>query len=328
MAKYIKTRVLVISDTHGLQIASTRTLQTNDIDMVIHCGDLTEHSRLAEFQETIRLLEMIKAPLKIVIPGNHDFSLDKPAFQRKIAEFQRLSTDLDGTNDVLLKEYGSDGDAKRLWDEAKENINGRIMLLDEGEHHLVLENGAQLKVYASPYTPSTNEWGFQYNSTHDFEIGDRVDIAITHGPPKGIMDRTVENERIGCPMLFRAIAKSQPRIHCFGHVHNGWGAKLATWRSHVPDDASHFNSIDNDKSIVVENLSRLKGSRFETTEEAEIRKKRIDRYEWQGYCDLRHCEPVTLGLQRTLFINAALKGDGGLDQLPWLVEIDLPFQEG
>lgn len=324
MTTTIKARILIISDTHALQLKDTTIseVQAANIDVLIHCGDLTEHSKLSEFREAIRLIQRIDAPLKLVIPGNHDFSLDDEAFGRMIAEARRLSADED-IDDLLTRDYGTTGDAQRLWEGA---TNG-IKLLNEGNHVFTLKNGAQLNVYASPYTPSTNEWGFQYSSAHNFNIDDNIDIAITHGPPKGIMDRTLERKRIGCPMLFRAVAKAQPRIHCFGHVHQGWGARLITWRPDIPDEAVHFDSIDNEKSMVLETLASLRGGEFETPAEAQERVRRVDRYRKQGYCDLHCYAGVDLCPERTLFVNAALKGDEELDQLPWLVDIELQANE-
>lgn len=56
----------------------------------------------------------IDAPLKLVIPGNHDFSLDTDIFRQRIAEAKRISEGR--INDELVrKEYGSEGDAKRLF---------------------------------------------------------------------------------------------------------------------------------------------------------------------------------------------------------------------
>lgn len=322
MTSKIKTRILILSDSHGQQL---KQIPQSSFDAVIHCGDLTEHSKLSEFQETIHLLHQIRAPVKVVIPGNHDFSLDQPAFERKMAEARRISDDPDGMTELLGKDYGEKGAAQSLWESAS-LADSDIFLLNEGDHSIKLSNGTHLKIYASPYTPSTNDWGFQYSSFHDFRIGDDVDIAITHGPPRGIMDMTAEKKRVGCPMLFRAIAKAQPRIHCFGHVHDGWGAKLVTWRPEVPEDPSHFNSIDNEKSQVIENLLSLQESRLQSPEEAHERVRRIEKYEKQGFSDLSHCADADLGLGKTLFVNAATKGGDELDQLPWLVEVDLSAQ--
>lgn len=285
MASQIKARCLIISNTRGLQLANPPQA---DLDVVIHCGDLTEHSILAEFRETIHLLRGIRAPLKLVIAGNHDFSLDDAAFTRKIEEARRMSDE--NIDASLESDYGAKGAARRLWDEV---ANEGIILLDEGTHHFTLQNGALLKVYASPYTPSADEWGFQYAGAHDFNIEDDVDIAITHGPPRGIMDMTAEKKRIGCPMLFRAIARARPRIHCFGHVHNGWGARLATWRLSTIENLTYFNAIDHKNSYMVDNLLTLAGSQLENAEEREEREIRIARLRRQAYRNYGH--PISKG---------------------------------
>jgi predicted phosphodiesterase len=332
MAHPIKTRVLILSDTHGHRLS--RKPQVTGIDVVIHCGDLTEHSKLSEFRETIALLNEIEAPLKLIIPGNHDFSLDDVAFTRKMAEARRLAADESEMEWLLQREYGSIGDARTLLGDTD------VVLLDEGRHSFTLHHGAWLQVYASPYTPSTDEWGFQYSGAHEFEMGEGVDIAITHGPPHGIMDMSRTKTRIGCPMLFRAVAEAKPRIHCFGHVHNGWGARLVAWRPSVVSEdvsedlskeVSHFSAINHSESRTVETLATLMGSAFETEEEAAERSDRLRRYRDQGcfHVDISSDGGderwfATPG-RETLFVNAAMKGDGdSLDQHPWLVDVDLP----
>lgn len=37
-----------------------------------------------------------------------------------------------------------------------------------------------------------------------------VDVVMTHGPPKVIMDYTHSGERAGSPELFRALARARP----------------------------------------------------------------------------------------------------------------------
>ena len=76
MSSPVKTRVLLMSDTHGQEFDRPLSLGNEKIDVVIHCGDLTEHSKLGEFETTLRLFFAIDAPLKLVIPGNHDWWLD------------------------------------------------------------------------------------------------------------------------------------------------------------------------------------------------------------------------------------------------------------
>ena len=48
-----------------------------------------------------------------------------------------------------------------------------------------------------------------------------IDILITHGPPKGILD-----SGMGCEELLLQINRVRPKIHCFGHVHGQSGSEL------------------------------------------------------------------------------------------------------
>lgn len=321
MDSKIKTRLLIISDTHGIDFnPADRPLQRADV--AIHCGDLTDGSKLEEFRTAIQLLQVINVPLKLAIAGNHDFTMDIPVFEKKVAE---ATPPLDP--ELVAKEYGARGEARQLFEEAKD---AGIMLLDEGTHHFTLESGALLTVYASPYTPALGTWGFQYHPEpgHKFSIERGVDVVITHGPPKGIMDYTYGRERAGCPYLFAAVARARPRVHCFGHIHEGWGAKLVTWRDCYGEQPTHFTAIDNDRSPLVEKLAGLEPSRFDTQEDAERKLKKLQRYNQDRCCTTSHCVgdeyPLEYGKQ-TLFVNASVSGSGALPvQRPWLVDVELP----
>ncbi|KAJ3461495.1 hypothetical protein MRS44_010048 [Fusarium solani] len=326
MSPLIKTRFLILSDTHGLKFKEDRKPHES-ADVAIHCGDLTGHSKLHDFKQAIELLKEIEAPLKIVIAGNHDFSLDDSAFEQKITEASRLAQE--DLEDSIKAEYGDYGDARRLLHEARDQ---GIVFLEEGSYQFTLDNSALLKVYASPYTPTTSnssDWGFQYGGAHEFTIEKGTDIVVTHGPPHGIMDMTTERQRVGCPQLFAAVAKAQPKLHCFGHVHNSWSAKLVAWRPTISDQPSHFSDVDNGKSLVIENLSRLKRSKFESIQDRKAREDTAERYKSQRCCRTSHCDgdDWPLGPGETLFVNAAVMGDDELSQYPWLVDIELePYQ--
>ena len=191
-------------------------------------------------------------------------------------------------------------------------------------HDLILDNGARLKLYASPYTApgqGVNEWAFGYPSVEDRFNGEgeavsyarptgtensiltndkdnKVDIAMTHGPAKYILDRSSNLESLGCPHLFRAMRKTRPMLHCFGHVHKGYGAQQVRWEEdrNLPDDDDDDDGIR--QKIHLEGL--LEGG----VRRVEIRSRE------EG--------------AETTFVNAALMGrDGMLDNVPWLIEIDL-----
>jgi predicted phosphodiesterase len=314
----VKTRFLIISDTHGMDFTSENR-PTHKVDVVIHCGDLTDGSKLSEFRNSLQLLKDLDAPLKLVIAGNHDFTMDIPAFEKHVSEApQPLEPEL------VVKEYGAHGEAQKLF--AQE---AGIVFLDEGTHRFILANGASLTVYASPYTPALGAWGFQYHpdKDHEFAIEEGTDVAVTHGPPKGVMDFTYGRERAGCPYLFGAVAKAKPKMHCFGHIHEGWGAKLVTWRPQLQETPSHFTDIDNDRSTLVEKLANLKPSKFDMPEDLERKEKKLKQYVDERCCKSSHCngdpQAIEQGAQ-TLFVNASIMdADQMLVQKPWLVDIEL-----
>lgn len=300
----VKTRFLILSDTHGMRFPPDSN-PSQQVDVVIHCGDLTTESKLVEYRSAIQLLNDLNAPLKLVIAGNHDFTLDTPVYRQKLAEASRF---IDPA--FVIKEYGNYGEARKLVDEARE---AGIYFLDEGTHHFDLDNGASLTVYASPYTPSVGNWGFQYHPQkyHDFSMG-LVDVAVTHGPPLGVLDHSLSGQRAGSESLFAAVARARPRIHCFGHIHEGWGAKVVTWRKNVNESPSHFSDIDHGNSALVENLASLERKMPQTREKCYA---------------TSHCagdeNPIVPG-NRTLFVNAAIRDTSyNPIQLPWLVDVEL-----
>ena len=320
MDSKIRSRLLIISDTHGMEFKpDDKPVQRTDV--AIHCGDLTDGSKLEEFRITIQLLRDTNAPLKLVIAGNHDFIMDIPAYEKKVVE---ATPPLDSR--LIAKEYGAPREARQLFDETED---AGIVFLDEGTDEFTLENGALLTVYASLYTPALDVWGFQYHPErgHNFSIERGVDVVVTHGPPKDIMDYTYGRERAGWPHLFAAVARARPRIHCFGHIHEGWGARLVTWRDNYGGQPTHFTAIDNERSSVVEKFARLELSGFDTQEDREQKLKKLDRYSQDRCCTTSHCpgndNPLEHG-EQTLFINAAVSGSGDLVQRPWLVDVELP----
>ncbi|RGP64829.1 ser thr phosphatase family [Fusarium sporotrichioides] len=317
----IRTRFLVISDTHSQEFPDDRK-PLHKVDVAIHCGDLTETSKLHEFDSSIRLLKDINASLKLVIPGNHDFTLDTPTFKRAIAEIPPPDLKL------VEKEYGRFGEAKSLM---KSCTHEGIVYLTEGVHHFDLDNGAHLAVYASPYTPSDDCWGFQFDPWigHEREINDQVDVIMTHGPPKGILDINFRGEHIGCPELFKLVAQAKPLMHCFGHAHRSWGAELIKWRDHDYEESSPDKAIDMDESVTIGVRDRFSSRSRDKprvawqkeNKEMSVADTRAVPTKHRGSDEL----PIARRLH-TLFVNAAIQGSGDIPfNHPWLVELDLPI---
>ena len=313
----VTTRILIISDTHGTNPIDT---QLPPVDLVIHCGDLTQESKLEEYKQAILLLKSLSAPLKLVIAGNHDFTLDTPVYAQKLTEANLKPPSQD---EVVKQTYGDFGEARALLDAQRDS---GIIFIDEGTHEIALANGAVLKVFASPYTPSkAGGWGFNYDPAeqHHWDIGKDIDVAITHGPPHGILDRTDEAKRAGCPQILAAIASSRPLIHCFGHIHEGWGAKQVVWRDTIESPPSHFTAIDNDASELIESLATLRPGKFDSGEEKRRKEEKLEELGSRGYYEVK--AEVQKG-EQTLFVNAAIEGGFKETQrLPWIVALDLPI---
>jgi hypothetical protein len=88
---------------------------------------------------------------------------------------------------------------------------------------------------------------------------------MTHGPPKGILDLTRSEDEAGCENLFTAIAHAQEQLHCFGHIHEGWGAEFVTWKNKFDETPTRSTAIF--RCHEIESLQSLEPSEFDSKEE-------------------------------------------------------------
>ncbi|MEZ4298758.1 MAG: hypothetical protein R3B70_27655 [Polyangiaceae bacterium] len=58
------------------------------------------------------------------------------------------------------------------------------------------------------------------------KIPEGIDVLLTHGPPHGVLDLTSGHENAGCEDLRAALDRVRPRLHVFGHIHEGAGTQL------------------------------------------------------------------------------------------------------
>ncbi|NRS87458.1 Icc-related predicted phosphoesterase [Flavobacterium sp. 7E] len=80
------------------------------------------------------------------------------------------------------------------------------------------------------FTRSAHFFGLGFQSPKGVEINKHwklipkdTDILITHGPPFGILDLTASNYNAGCEMLLKKVNQIKPKLHVFGHIHEGYG---------------------------------------------------------------------------------------------------------
>jgi len=163
------------------------------VDMVIFSGDCSNpsnpYNNEPEVRNFIDWFSALPIEYKIFIAGNHDTSIEKG-----------LVTKGDFDNECIYY---------------LENT------------HVTIEG---IKIFGSPYTPSFgNGWAFNKSRAKlpgiwKTLIDDDVDIIITHGPPKGILDLSYDRdhnlETCGCNGLLNRVLKVKPSLMLFGHIHN------------------------------------------------------------------------------------------------------------
>ena len=178
-----------ISDTHTYHDLLKVPMA---IDMVIHSGDCSNprdpYNNEPEVREFIDWYKELSPKYKIYVAGNHDSSIEKKLVTKKDFE-----------------------------------DNGIIYL----ENDYVTIEG--IKIFGSPYTPNFGNWSFMRdrNKLDRFwcsAIHDDTDIVITHGPPKGILDKSENRDHqlecCGDKSLLNKLLQVQPAYHLFGHIHN------------------------------------------------------------------------------------------------------------
>lgn len=184
-------RIWLISDTH------TRHEELKipaDVEMVVHCGDeANSHKSKPNRLESLaffRWFSSLEIPRKVFVPGNHSIAVEL----------------------------------------------GLITPADYPDVHFLIHQQLEIqgiKIFGSPYTPWFFNWAYNV-ARPDLEaiwatIPSGIDLLITHGPPKGILDVTRDWKskapiHVGSLSLTRqVIERIKPTIHAFGHIHDEEG---------------------------------------------------------------------------------------------------------
>lgn len=139
MSQTIKTRLCMISDTHGhaplpenrKSFAYREPLPKADI--LLHAGDITMIGRLREYEKMIEVLSKADAELKIVIAGNHDITLDEEYYRET---GQERFHDYKAEDLIAVKE---------LWT-GKKARQANIVYVEEGVRSFSLSSGTRFTV--------------------------------------------------------------------------------------------------------------------------------------------------------------------------------------
>jgi Icc-related predicted phosphoesterase len=181
-------RIVCISDTHS----QLHALRVPDGDVLVHAGDATYDGTLEELKRFNADLESLRARFRAIVfvPGNHDFICER---EPEVAK------------QVLC--------AATVLDERALEVDG-------------------VRLFGSPWQPWFLDWAYNFPKDDDgtaaratwAKIPAETELLITHGPPRGILDRTSSGRDVGCPHLReRLSALPELRLHVFGHIHEAYG---------------------------------------------------------------------------------------------------------
>lgn len=178
-----------VSDTHGyhdlLEIPK-------GIDLMIHSGDASNsrdpYNNEPEMRKFIDWYKDVNIKHKVYVAGNHDTSIEKGLVTKK---------DFEDAGIIYL----------------------------ENEYVIIQD----IKIFGSPHTPQFGNWAFMKDRVKlerfwRKAINESCDIIVNHGPPKGILDKSYDRngkmEMCGDRSLLNRIIEIQPKLVCFGHIHN------------------------------------------------------------------------------------------------------------
>jgi len=183
-----------------------------DGDILLVAGDFTER-RQAEIVDFNNWLGMRPHNHKIVIAGNHDFPIES-----------------------------NPGEARSI-------LTNATYLQDEGVEKM------GLKFYGTPWSPDGG-WSFQLGDRRLFEKWEKIpastDVLITHCPPHGILDKNAMGIHCGCPVLAEILKSIRPKLHVFGHIHEGYGTVLKDGTLNVNASICNMKGKPDNKPIVVD----------------------------------------------------------------------------
>lgn len=158
-----------------------------NVDVLIHCGDATMNGSVKEMAQFASWFDNLDIEHKIIVFGNHDF-LARNDYALTKSFFKRsviLQDDSYWVNDILI--------------------------------------------YGTPWMSSPPGWAFvesEYSIQERFDrvSHENVDVLITHCPPYGKLDVLVyDKSNIGSVAIKNLSEKLNPKLHCFGHIHESYG---------------------------------------------------------------------------------------------------------
>ena len=208
-------KIVCMSDIHGQY--QKFGFEIPDGDVFVFTGDISHNSlEVLNVKNFNEFLNSLPHKHKVIICGNHDFIFEKK--------------------------------------------NGADLLTAEGVHYLqdseIVIDG--VKFYGSPWQPWFYNWAFNLRRGKDLadvwaKIPNDVNVLLTHGGPKGILDMTDRGDATGCDDL-RVRLQDLPdlKLHCYGHIHHAYGVEVIEGVTFVNASTCNEEYYPSNPPIVVE----------------------------------------------------------------------------
>lgn len=238
-------KLICISDTHSKH--SRLKLPIGDI--LIHCGDFTSTGKKNEIIKFKEWYNQRNYQYKLLIAGNHDITLDKEYYITRGAKRFHYHQNRNDNNNNNLENI-----VNECRDIIKDETEGVIYLEDEQKNIFI--NNEEISIYGSPWQPEFCDWAFNAERGTQLQqiwsnIPSNLDILMTHGPPLGHGDLTADGIRCGCADLLDVVVARPPRVHIFGHIHEGYGVTSNGKTLFVNASTCDYNYRPDNEPIVI-----------------------------------------------------------------------------
>jgi Icc-related predicted phosphoesterase len=190
-------KIIALSDTHNQH----NHIRVPDGDILVHCGDFTNQGTLDEITSFADWFAQLPHKWKILVFGNHEVSTD-------IGFYDSNWKDLHSHKMKIIP--------PTFWTQ-----RGITVLCNE----TIKIQGYNIWGHpALPFQYNLHAWGYRSpedSSSMWSRVPADTDIILTHSPPYGILDETLNGVNIGNEdMLVNVVDRIKPRMCIFGHVHN------------------------------------------------------------------------------------------------------------
>lgn len=163
-------------------------------DVLVCAGDFTARGLLSEIEDFMKWFTAQNVKHKVIIAGNHDFLFER--------------------NNQVAR-----------------GLMGRV--------HYLQDSGVTIEgkyFYGSPWQPRFYDWSFNLERGEPLKrvwskIPVFTDILVTHCPPAGILDKTLNGEEVGCADLSDRVKIIKPKVHIFGHIHESYGTLIKNYEN-------------------------------------------------------------------------------------------------